>query len=105
MLIGNDILYNNWGIEVSKTSSEFQNYMKKSRNNNVIYSKDYVNFSDYIDIQKNFIECTECILNRDNYFLIVCCYETKIDYDIAQSVYRYAQGLNSTIQDFLNLKI
>ena len=79
--------------------------MKKSRNNNVIYSKDYVNFSDYIDIQKNFIECTECILNRDNYFLIVCCYETKIDYDIAQSVYRYAQGLNSTIQDFLNLKI
>ncbi len=76
--------------------------MKKSRNKNVIYSKDYINFSDYIDIPKNFIEC---ILNNDNYFLIVCCYETKIDYDIAQSVYRYAQGLNSTIQDFLNLRI
>ena len=76
--------------------------MEKSGNKNVIYSKNCLNFSDYIDIPTDFVEC---VLNSKNYTLIVCCPETKIDHDILSSIYRYSRSLNCTIHDFLELKI
>ena len=75
--------------------------MKNSSNKTILFKNNYLNISDYFEIPQNYVEC---IISDNHYDLVVCCYELNVDYDVMQSIYRYANGLKHTIQDFLNLK-
>ncbi len=71
-------------------------------NKTILLKNNYLNITDCFEIPPDFVQC---ILHNKQYNLVVCCYEPNADFDVMQSIYRYAQSLNGTILDFLNLRI